>query len=149
MLQWREYFMSIAKLSALRSKDPNTQVGACIVNDLNRIVGIGYNGFPTGCADDQLSWEKPEKLLYVVHAEANAILNKNIADIRGCTLYVTLFPCNECAKLIIQSGISAIVYEKEKNHDTPAILAAKKMFDMIGIHYEKYEGSNTEITLIV
>ena len=109
-ISWDEYFMGIALLSAKRSKDPSTQVGACIVNQFNKIVGIGYNGFPIGCSDDELPWARSAddsnktKYPYVVHAEANAILNST-KDLHGSRMYVALFPCNECTKLIIQSGI--------------------------------------------
>ena len=115
VISWDDYFMSVAFLSAMRSKDPSTQVGACIVNPIhNRIVGIGYNGFPRGCDDDELPWartgeELETKYPYVCHAEVNAVLNKNSADVHGCTIYVGLFPCNECAKMIIQSGIKEVV----------------------------------------
>ncbi|XP_076845658.1 deoxycytidylate deaminase isoform X3 [Brachyhypopomus gauderio] len=108
-LEWPEYFMSVAFLSAQRSKDPNSQVGACIVNQENKIVGIGYNGMPNGCDDDLLPWSRAAedkldtKYPYVCHAELNAIMNKNSADVKGCSMYVALFPCNECAKLIIQA----------------------------------------------
>uniref|UniRef100_A0A3Q2GVT5 Deoxycytidylate deaminase n=1 Tax=Equus caballus TaxID=9796 RepID=A0A3Q2GVT5_HORSE len=111
-LQWPEYFMAVAFLSAQRSKDPNSQVAACIVNAENKIVGIGYNGMPNGCSDDLLPWRRTAenkldtKYPYVCHAELNAIMNKNSADVKGCTMYVALFPCNECAKLIIQTGNS-------------------------------------------
>ena len=118
-ISWDEYFMGVAMLSAMRSKDPNTQVGACIVNREHRIVGVGYNGFPTGCSDDDLPWDREgdwieTKYPYVCHAELNAILNSIGGDLRGCTLYVALFPCNECAKAIIQAGIRKIVYLSDK-----------------------------------
>lgn len=109
-LEWPEYFMAVAFLSAQRSKDPSSQVGACIVNTENKIVGIGYNGMPNGCSDDLLPWRRTAenkldtKYPYVCHAELNAIMNKNSADVKGCSMYVALFPCNECAKLIIQAG---------------------------------------------
>lgn len=132
VLSWDQYFMSVAHLSAMRSKDPNTQVGACIVNEQKRIVGLGYNGFPMGCDDDLYSWERSGEFLdtkypYVVHAELNAILN-SIQNLSGCTLYVSLFPCNECAKAIIQSGIRKVVYEDDKYSGEPANLASKRMF---------------------
>ena len=132
VLSWDQYFMAVAHLSALRSKDPNTRVGACIVNPEKRIVGLGYNGFPMGCDDDVYSWEREGEYLdtkypYVVHAELNAILN-SIQNLKGCTLYVSLFPCNECAKAIIQSGISKVVYEDDKYDGTPNNVASKKMF---------------------
>ena len=127
--------MGIALLSAKRSKDPNTQVGACIVNQFNKIVGIGYNGFPIGCSDDELPWDRKSdnindtKYPYVVHAEANAILNST-KDLHGARIYVALFPCNECTKLIIQSGIKEIVYLSDKYRDTDAVKASKKMLEM-------------------
>ncbi len=117
-LEWQEYFMALSILSAQRSKDPNTQVGACIVNSDNKIVGIGYNGFPKNCNDDALPWARKSadgsilntKYPFVCHAEMNAILNKNEANLKDCTMFVSMFPCNECAKLIIQSGITKLVY---------------------------------------
>jgi len=134
-ISWDEYFMGIALLSAKRSKDPSTQVGACIVNQLNKIVGIGYNGFPIGCSDDELPWDRDSssqnetKYPYVVHAEANAILNST-KDLHGSRIYVALFPCNECTKLIIQSGIKEIIYLSDKYKDTPPVVASKKMLQM-------------------
>jgi len=130
--------MGIALLSAKRSKDPNTQVGACIVNQYNKIVGIGYNGFPTGCPDDFLPWDREgsnvneTKYPYVVHAEANAILNST-KDLHGARIYVDLFPCNECTKLIIQSGIKEIVYMSDKYRDSDSVKASKKMLDLAGV----------------
>lgn len=132
--------MGVAKLSALRSKDPNTKVGACIVNSDNRIVGVGYNGLPFGCNDDEFPWtrqsenETDTKYPYVVHAELNAILN-SIQSLKGCRLYVSLFPCNECAKAIIQSGISEIVYSDDKYIGTPANVASKRMLDSAKVTY--------------
>ena len=137
-ISWDEYFMGIALLSAKRSKDPNTQVGACIVNQFNKIVGIGYNGFPIGCPDDFLPWEREgdnvneTKYPYVVHAEANAILNST-KDLHGAKIFVALFPCNECTKLIIQSGIKEIVYMSDKYAETDAVKASKKMLDLAGV----------------
>ena len=137
VLTWDEYFMGLAHLSALRSKDPSTQVGAAIVNDQHKVVSIGYNGFPNGCSDDEYPWEREgavneTKYPFVVHAELNAILNiKN--DLRGCSIYVSLFPCNECAKAIIQSGISRIVYESDKYADTDATIASKRMLRAAGV----------------
>jgi dCMP deaminase len=122
-LGWDDYFMAVAFLSANRSKDPSTQVGACIVNEERKIVGIGYNGMPNGCSDDELPWAREAdspldtKYPYVCHAELNAIMNKNSADVKGCRLFVALFPCNECAKLIIQSGIREVVYMSDKHRD--------------------------------
>ncbi len=137
VLSWDEYFMSMAHLSAKRSKDPNTQVGACIVNADKRIVGVGYNGFPAGCSDDCFPWERDGDFLdtkypYVVHAELNAILN-SIQSLKGCTIYVSLFPCNECAKAIIQSGIKRVVYESDKYSGTQGNIASKKMFRDAGV----------------
>lgn len=137
VLTWDEYFMSMAHLSALRSKDPSTQVGACIVNPQRRVVGLGYNGFPKGCDDDVFPWERDGQFLntkypYVVHAELNAILN-SIQDLSGCTIYVSLFPCNECAKAIIQSGIQCVVFESDKYEGTEANSASKKMFRDAGV----------------
>ena len=135
-ISWREYFMGIAELSAQRSKDPNTQVGACIVSENNQILGIGYNGFPRGVSDDHFPWTKPEKYLYVCHAEQNAILNSvDMKRLPGSILYVTLFPCNNCAKIIIQAGIGSIVYLDDKYHDTESCVIARKMFDFVGINY--------------
>lgn len=136
-ISWDEYFMGVAKLSALRSKDPNTKVGACIVNEKKRIVGIGYNGLPYGCNDDEYPWERSGDFLdtkypYVVHAEPNAILNST-NKLDNATIYVTLFPCNECAKLIIQSGIKEIVYVSDKYDGTNENTASKKMLKSAGI----------------
>ncbi|HOJ32239.1 MAG TPA: dCMP deaminase family protein [Candidatus Hydrogenedentes bacterium] len=142
---WSDYFMGIAILSAHRSKDPNSQVGACIVNPQNRIVGIGYNGFPVGCSDDELPWAREgesaydTKYPYVCHAEMNAILNKNSADLTGCRIYVTLFPCSECTKLIIQSGIREIIYLSDKYHDSVTCRAARRMLDMAGVKYVPFK----------
>ena len=140
-ISWDNYFMGVALLSAMRCKDPNTQVGACIVNPDKRIVGIGYNGMPIGCKDEEFPWDREggfleTKYAYVVHAEPNAILNSN-SQTRNCTLYVTLFPCNECAKLVIQSGIKEIVYMDDKYNGTESDIASKKMLDAAGIKYRK------------
>lgn len=143
-INWPEYFMSVAFLAAKRSKDPTTQVGACIVNKDKRLVGIGYNGFPNGCDDDLFPWTKnskdplKNKHLFVCHAETNAILNKNCADVKGCTIYVGLFPCNECAKVIIQSGISEVIYFSDKHKEKVHTKASKMMFDAAGVHYEQF-----------
>ncbi|MFP4187066.1 MAG: deoxycytidylate deaminase, partial [Acholeplasmataceae bacterium] len=132
-LSWDEYFMGVAKLSAMRSKDPVTQVGACIVNSDKRIIGIGYNGFPMGCSDDLFPWScegktAETKYPYVVHAEANAILNATMT-LKGATIYVTLFPCHECVKLIIQSGIRTIIYETNKETKSTIHEAALRMLE--------------------
>ncbi|CAN0198818.1 unnamed protein product [Lampetra fluviatilis] len=142
-LEWPEYFMAVAFLSAQRSKDPHSQVGACIVSPENKIVGIGYNGMPNGCSDDCLPWVRtaPDwidtKYPYVCHAELNAILNKNSSDVRGCIIYVALFPCNECAKLIIQSGIREVVYLSDKYHDRPEMKASRTLLSMAGVNYKQ------------
>jgi len=140
-ISWDEYFMSVALLSTLRSKDPNTQVGACIVSETNHIVGVGYNGFPKGCDDLVFPWARVGDFLdtkypYVVHAEQNAILNSS-ASVRGARIYVTLFPCHECAKYIIQAGISEVVFIHNKYNDTDSIKASKKMLDAAKIHYRQ------------
>lgn len=141
ILSWDEYFMAMAKIAAMRSKDPNTQVGACIINPDKRIVGMGYNGFPYGCSDERYPWERDGDFLdtkypYVVHAELNAILN-SIQNLKDCTLYVSLFPCNECAKAIIQSGIREVVYEQDKYKGEPDNLASKRMFTDAGVKLRK------------
>lgn len=142
--------MGVALLSSYRSKDPNTKVGACIVNKKNRIAGIGYNGFPYGCEDSVYPWENAKDLKfldtkypYVVHAEPNAILNSS-EPLDGATLYVTLFPCNECAKLIIQSGIKHIVFMCDKYHDQDSSVASRKMFDSAGIDYRQMKEVSIE-----
>ena len=151
-ISWDEYFMGIALLSAKRSKDPSTQVGACIVNQYNKIVGIGYNGFPIGCSDDDLPWERNSenpndtKYPYVVHAEANAILNST-KDLHGSRIYVALFPCNECTKLIIQSGIKEIVYLSDKYKDTDSVKASKKMLQMAGVSHRQLMFDNKKIDI--
>jgi dCMP deaminase len=137
-LSWDEYFMGVALLSAQRSKDPNTQVGACVVNPKNKIVGVGYNGFPTGCSDDEFPWAREGDFLqtkypYICHAELNAVINKISADLYGCRLYVALFPCNECAKVIIQSGITEVVYLSDKYRDTDPVKASRRMFEAAGV----------------
>ena len=143
ILTWDEYFMSLAHLSGKRSKDPNTQVGACIVNEDKRVVGIGYNGMPFGCRDDEYSWEREGEYLdtkypYVVHAELNAILNAT-TNLKGCTIYVSLFPCNECSKAIIQSGIKEIVYESDKYKGEDFVKASKRMLESAGVTTRQVE----------
>ncbi|RME26406.1 MAG: cytidine deaminase [Candidatus Zixiibacteriota bacterium] len=138
-LSWDDYFMAVAQLSAQRSKDPNTQVGACIVNRSKRIIGIGYNGFPAGCSDDELPWSREGDFLdtkypYVCHAEMNAITNaSNKPELDGASLYVSLFPCNECAKLIVQVGIKEVVYLSDKYNSDPVFVAARRILDMAGV----------------
>ncbi len=133
-LSWDEYFMAVAMLSAQRSKDPNTQVGACVANKQNKIVGVGYNGFPWGCSDEKLPWGRDGDYLdtkypYVCHAELNAVLNSISCDLQECRIYVGLFPCNECTKVIIQSGIKEIIYLSDKYRDNDEFKAAKIMLD--------------------
>ncbi len=137
-ISWDEYFMGVAVLSGLRSKDPSTKVGCCIVNEDKKIIGIGYNGLPLGCSDDEFPWCNDQenwldnKYPYVVHAEANAVLNST-ASIKNATLYVTLFPCNECAKLVIQSGIKEIIFIDNKYKDSENNIASKKMLEASGV----------------
>lgn len=150
-LTWDEYFMGVALLSGQRSKDPNTRVGACIVDEDKKIVGVGYNGFPIGCHDDDLPWDREGDYLdtkypYVCHAELNAILN-SIKQLKGCTIYVPLFPCNECTKAIIQSGIKEIVYLDDKYKNTDSVIASKKMLDMANISYKKLVVKRNSIQL--
>lgn len=151
-LSWDEYFMGIAVLSAMRSKDPSTQVGACIVDGDRRILSMGYNGMPRCCSDDTFPWEKKEglnsKYLYVCHAELNAILNCHSgSSVKGCTVYTTLFPCNECAKAIIQSGIAQVVYKEDKYADSESVIASKLMFETAGVAYRQYDHSGKKINL--
>lgn len=139
--------MGVALLSAMRSKDPNTQVGACIVNDDNRIVSVGYNGFPRGCSDEDFPWERSAdnqndtKYPFVCHAELNAILNSNGIGVKGSRIYVALFPCNECAKAIIQAGIKEIVYISDKYRDTDANLASKRMLAAAGVKLTEFKSA--------
>ena len=155
-ISWDEYFMGVAKLTAERSKDPNSQVGACIVSPDHKILSMGYNGFPKGCEDDEYPWAREGdtldvKYTYVTHAELNAILNfrGGTTGLEGASLYVTLFPCNECAKAIIQTGIRHVVYESDKYGDLPSTIASKKMFDSAGVSYRSYipSGRKVEINL--
>ncbi len=151
-ITWDEYFMSIALLSAKRSKDPSTQVGACIVDDDNKVVSIGYNGMPRGIKDSDLTWEKGEdlnnKYLYVCHAEFNAILNtRNGSALKGCRVYVTLFPCNECAKAIVQTGIKEVIYLSNKYKDSVSTRASKKILELGGVKITEYKGNCTEVIL--
>lgn len=144
-LSWDEYFMGVAFLSSMRSKDPSTQVGACIVDRENKIISMGYNGMPRCCDDDEYPWDREgepldSKYVYVCHAELNAILNCHGGSLKNAVCYTTLFPCNECAKAIIQSGITEVVYLSDKYCETPSTMAAKRMFDSAGV---KYRGFNT------
>lgn len=143
-LKWDEYFMGIALLSAQRSKDPSTSVGACIVSKDNKILSVGYNGVPTGCSDDEFPWEREgdalnTKYFYVCHAELNAILNYTGTNMRDAKVYTTLFPCNECTKALIQAGVSEVIYYSDKYRDSDSTIAAKRMLDAAGITYRKYE----------
>ena len=149
---WDEYFMTLALLTAKRSKDPSTQVGACIVDDENKVVSIGYNGMPRHCDDTKLTWEKGEdlnnKYLYVCHAEFNAILNtRDGSHLNGCRIYVTLFPCNECAKAIIQTGIKKVIYLSDKYQDQLSTRASKRLFEVAGVEIEQYKGRYTSVEL--
>ena len=149
-ISWDEYFMGVAKLAARRSKDPNTQVGACIVSQDDIIISTGYNGMPKGCSDDEFPWEREgadTKYPYVVHAELNAILNANGRDLRGSRLYVALFPCNECAKAIIQSGVKEVVYLSDKYTGTPGNMASKRMLDAAGVKYTRLRAATKSITI--
>lgn len=151
-ISWDEYFMGIAHLAGMRSKDPNTQVGACIVSDDNKILSMGYNGFPKGCSDDEFPWEREGDVLdtkyaFVTHSELNAILNYRGGTLEGSKLYVSLFPCNECAKAIIQAGIKTIVYDSDKYADTPTTLASKKMLKAAGVDFYQYKKTGRKITL--
>lgn len=151
-INWDEYFMGIAILSAKRSKDPSTQVGACIVSEDNKILSIGYNGFPRGCSDDEVSWDREgdfqnTKYAYVCHAELNAILNYTGATLKGSRIYVDLFPCNECAKAIIQSGIREVIYMSDKYKDTDAVKVSKRMLDMSKVKYTQYVSRGMRVTI--
>lgn len=151
-ISWDEYFMGVAKLSGLRSKDPSTQVGACIVSEDNKILSMGYNGFPKGCSDDEFPWNREgdplnSKYFYSAHSELNAILNYRGGSLEGAKLYVSLFPCNECAKAIIQAGIKTIVYDSDKYDGTPAVIASKRMLDAAGVRYYKYTRTKRQVVL--
>lgn len=151
-INWDEYFMGIAALSALRSKDPNSQVGACIVSEENKILSVGYNGFPIGCSDEKFPWGREgepikTKYPYVVHSELNAILNYRGGSLFGTKIYVTLFPCNECAKAIIQAGIKTVIYDCDKYDGTPMNLVSKELLKTAGINVIKYQKTNRKIEL--
>jgi len=149
-ISWDEYFMGIATLSALRSKDPNTQVGACIVSPEHKILSMGYNGFPIGCSDDEFTWSREgedNKYLYTTHSELNAILNYRGGSLDGTTIYVTLFPCNECAKAIIPSGIREVVYACDKYADTTSVAASKRMLRTAGVILREYVPAGRTVTL--
>lgn len=151
-INWNEYFMGLAIFSSMRSKDTHTKVGACIVNEKKRVVGLGYNGMPNGCSDEELPWKYGEtnlntKYYYVVHAELNAIINAYQKDLAGCTLYTTLFPCCECTKAIIQSGIKEIVYYSDKYSENETTIASKMMLKMANVKITKYNSDQRKITL--
>ena len=152
-LSWDEYFMGVAMLSGMRSKDPNTQVGCCIVSQDNKILSMGYNGLPIGCSDDEFPWaregEDPldTKYVYTTHSELNAILNYSGGSLVGAKLYVSLFPCNECAKAIIQSGIREVIYYDNKYAKSDATQASIRLFDMAGVVFRPYEATHRKITL--
>ena len=152
-ISWDEYFMGVAKLSGLRSKDPSTQVGCCIVSADNKILSMGYNGLPIGCSDDEFPWDRENadplmtKYPYVAHSEVNAILNYNGGSLKGSKMYVSLFPCNECAKAIIQAGIREVIYDSDKYADTPSVKASKKMFEAVGVTYRAYQRTGRKIEI--
>lgn len=143
-IDWDAYFMGIAILSSHRSKDPNTAVGSCIVSSENKILSVGYNGMPVGCSDDEFPWDRDgeplsTKYLFVCHAELNAILNYSGTNMQGAKIYTTLFPCNECTKALIQSGIREVIYLSDKYADTDSVRAAKKMMSTVNIKYREYK----------
>ena len=152
-ISWDEYFMGVSLLAAERSKDPNTQVGACIVDDTNRIVSTGYNGFPYGCSDDEYPWDRAgetpgkTKYPYVVHAELNAILNASGKKLAGARIYVDLFPCNECAKAIIQSGIREVVYLSDKYAETEMTKISRRMLTSAGVKLTQLKPTRDTIVL--
>jgi dCMP deaminase len=151
-ISWDEYFMGVALLSGQRSKDPNTRVGACIVNLQNKIVGAGYNGLPMGCDDEDFPWSKKGEFLetkypFVCHAELNAILNNIGMDLSGCRIYTALFPCNECSKAIIQAGIREVIFLSDKYNGSDVSIASKRLLDTSGVSYRKVEVSRESIIL--
>lgn len=153
-ISWDEYFMGVALLAAQRSKDPNTQVGACIVDSSNKILSIGYNGFPNGCSDDEFPWNREgeplnNKYFYTTHSELNAILNYRGGSLEGAKLYVTLFPCNECAKAIIQSGIKELIYYNDKYHYADLTVASRRMLIAAKVNFKAYKPSNKKIVIEV
>ena len=153
-LSWDQYFMGIALLSAERSKDPHTRVGACIVDADNKILSVGYNGMPCGCSDDEYPWENSgepldTKYLYVCHAELNALLNSSCFKVKVARIYTTLFPCNECTKALIQSGIQEVIYREDKYSDTASVISAKKMMRSAGVSHRRYEGSGKQLHLLI
>lgn len=154
-ISWDEYFMAVAKLAGMRSKDPNSQVGACIVSADNKILSMGYNGFPRGCSDEEFPWDRDgadplkTKYVYVTHSELNAILNYRGGSLEGAKIYVSLFPCNECAKAIIQAGIKTVIYDSDKYEKTPSVIASKMMFQAAGVEIMRYTPTQREIRITV
>lgn len=153
-ISWNEYFMGVALLAAQRSKDPNTQVGACIVDSGNKILSIGYNGFPNGCSDDEFPWNREgepldNKYFYTTHSELNAILNYRGGSLEGAKLYVTLFPCNECAKAIIQAGIKELIYYSDKYHNADLTVASRRMLTAAKVKFQEYKPSKKKIVIEV
>lgn len=151
-ISWDEYFMGVALLAAQRSKDPSTQVGACIVDSEKRILSTGYNGFPHGCSDDDFPWNRDESLgetkyRFVVHAELNAILNASGKSLAGSTLYVGLFPCNECAKAIIQAGVKEVIYLSDKYHDAPSFEASRRMLSAAGVKITEIKPTKSQLVI--
>lgn len=152
VISWDNYFMGVASLAAKRSKDPYTQVGACIVSNDRKILSTGYNGAPNGYSDDLINWNREgdflnTKYAYICHAELNAILNNNGLDLKGATIYVDLFPCNECAKAIIQCGIKEVVYKSDKYHNKDMYKVSKQLFDTCGIKYRQYKKENKKLVI--
>ncbi len=154
-ISWDEYFMAVAKLAGMRSKDPNSQVGSCIVSADNKILSMGYNGFPCGCSDDEFPWSRTNedplktKYVYVTHSELNAILNYRGGSLEGSKLYVSLFPCNECAKAIIQAGIRTVIYDSDKYAGTPSNVASKRMLQAAGVEVRQYHPTHRKIEITV
>ena len=153
-ISWDEYFMGVSKLAGMRSKDPHTQVGCCIVSKAHKILSMGYNGFPIGCSDEEFPWDREgdmihSKYAYVTHSELNAILNYRGGSLKGAKLYVSLFPCNECAKAIIQSGIKTVIYDDDKYANTPGNICSRRMFDAAGVEYRKYQRTGRSIKMEV
>jgi len=153
-ISWDEYFMGVAMLAGMRSKDPNTQVGACIVSPENKILSMGYNGLPIGCSDDEFPWGREgdpleNKYFYTTHSELNAILNYRGGSLEGATIYVTLFPCNECAKAIIQAGIKRVVYDSDKYAQEKFMIASRRMLNAAGVELVRYEHTNREVKIVL
>ena len=151
-ITWDEYFMGVAKLAGMRSKAPHSQVGSVIVSPDNKILSIGYNGFPRGCSDDEYPWAREgdaldTKYLYVTHSELNAILNYRGGNLEGSKIYVSLFPCNECSKAIIQSGICEIIYDDDKYPDSESVIASKRMLSSAGVKFRRYRRSGRKIEI--